>query len=566
MTKTRTMILVRSAMLSGVAGILMTSAPLQAQTHPKPQMSQQMCGELPSGARLVEDGGPTQVRTPQYQEVGRPGYSATNPVATCGTGISRQNLKCVDAYNNNAQLTGDKCAGNPRFDYEMSSGSQVQSSTWNDSDPSVTYWVDKMVQLPDRCPDSTKYAWVTTPPSTSGVCGTQTVSVQVRCMDVTNPDHYYNAWDESSCASVPKPATTREITSQDGCKYDYAIGTWSTNAPSCGQVQETRTVNCQAPDGSPATEAQCATYFTPTDAQASAGMSSSEFWSQGAVYWPEIGSPNYYGNFLSIYRMPAPCDKGDMTAIQDECTVRFRVSSTGAHLGYIKPKSTRFVSDARTCTPSEASDYGSYHWNTPTYVPDQTGVCGSNTKTGRVFCIQNETGSEVSAGLCNPADKPLEKVTFDDTSGCPATTPAPTPTPTPSPTPEVVQVPSETPVYGPPAVIELGACRYTSSGGGRYACGQTFRQNSNPAPFPHELCSGNIIAGSETEITQEYQTFNAGPGWKVKPTLKDVKGARCVVNYRSYGYSDSVQEGWESVYFDGPPTGVQGGLFISKKP
>lgn len=47
--------------------------------------------------------------------------------------------------------------------------------------------------------------------------------------------------------------------------------------------------------------------------------------------------------------------------------------------------------------------------------------------------------------------------------------------------------------------------------------------------------------------------------------LEKVAGAKCVVHCRM-GYSDSNGAGWAGVYYSGPATGREGGVFIGKKP
>jgi len=123
-------------------------------------------------------------------------------------------------------------------------------------------------------------------------------------------------------------------------------------------------------------------------------------------------------------------------------------------------------------------------------------------------------------------------------------------------------------VYAPTS-IKVGWCGYTSSGGGRFACGDrvTYRDDKGPAaPQFSDLCSGRHLAGALTSDTLDgnYQTPNAGKGWTKAPVVEKVAGAQCVVHYR-IGYSDSNMSGWQSVYFDGPAVG-QDGLFIAKKP
>lgn len=152
---------------------------------------------------------------------------------------------------------------------------------------------------------------------------------------------------------------------------------------------------------------------------------------------------------------------------------------------------------------------------------------------------------------------------------------APTPTPTPTPTPE----PTPTPTSIENSQVMLGYCRYTSSGGGRHACGDwgpNYKVGGKSVPGPREFCTGNKIAGyypgDETPspmadpLGMEWNTVKAGYHWSATPILRDVPGAKCVIHYKA-GYSGEWsrdQPVWVSGYFDGPPSGLQGQTWITK--
>lgn len=125
----------------------------------------------------------------------------------------------------------------------------------------------------------------------------------------------------------------------------------------------------------------------------------------------------------------------------------------------------------------------------------------------------------------------------------------------------------------------VGYCRYTSSGGGRHACGDwnpSLKINGQPVPGPSEFCTGNKIAGyvpgdttgspMADPLGMEWNTPKAGYHWSKTPILRDVPGAKCVLHYKA-GYSgewSNDQPVWVSGYFDGPPTGKQGQTWIAK--
>lgn len=385
--------------------------------------------------------------------------------------------------------------------------------------------------------DQADYVWKSVPGSTSGVCGTQDVAVAVSCINAATGATV----DDGQCSAYSKPATSRRVTSTDGCSFDYSASAWSVVPPSCGEVTQTRAVRCVGADGSTATEASCANSLTPPADRLATGISTNEYWSKGPYPWTGAA-----GNSITIWKMPSPCDVGQPEDVRKECEARY-VGKNGTNQSYLRPRESRTVSDSRSCVTTPADQYAGFRWNDPTYVPDRTGVCGENTRTARVFCMRESDGQEVESSLCDASKKPASRQTFQDASGC-------------TPPPEI-QNPA-------PTEIQLGTCNYTSSGGGRYACGDRYTYRPGPAaPYASELCSGNVLAGGDRSdlLDGNYQTPMAGKGWSKQPVLEKVAGAKCVVHWR-LGYSDSNSAGWASVYYSGPATGREGGVFIGKKP
>lgn len=412
------------------------------------------------------------------------------------------------------------------YGYELLSGSTVVGTGQIDARSG-----SGSASLAGSC-EAEDFQWRKTKADVSGMCGTTTVQDTVQCVDASGGGSL--VVDPSQCNANQRPANAPySVTSREGCGYDYTATAWSVAPASCGAVTQSRTVRCVGSDGQPAEEAACANYLTAP----SASTPATSYWSKGPYAWP--GAP---GNAITIYRMPSVCDVGSPDQVQKDCEARF-VNKNGGSASYLHPRETRTVEDRRACTPdTPAGGTPVYAWNTPVYVPDRSDVCGPNTRSGRVFCTKDGT-TEVADSFCSSATKPASVQNFDDTSGCKAT-------------PEIVQSIAE---------VRVNTCGYTSSGGGRYACGPHSNYRPGPAaPWPNEVCSGKVIAG-EPDGFGDYQTPNAGKGWSKAPTVAKIPGARCVVHWK-YGYSDSNQAGWNSVYYDGPPTGRAGGDFISKKP
>lgn len=185
--------------------------------------------------------------------------------------------------------------------------------------------------------------------------------------------------------------------------------------------------------------------------------------------------------------------------------------------------------------------------------------CGMVTVPMRVECVAYETGALLAESACGSERPPLTTMVEDKTACVEAEPPKPPAEPTVS---EPAQVPVAT-------QIQLGTCNYTSSGGGRYACGayQDYRPGPR-APSPRDLCTGSFMAGSDGQgiYDDSKQTPNAGVNWSVQPVMDVSIRAQCVVHWKA-GYSDNGRTAsWYSAYYSGPPSGVAGGMFIGKKP
>lgn len=190
---------------------------------------------------------------------------------------------------------------------------------------------------------------------------------------------------------------------------------------------------------------------------------------------------------------------------------------------------------------------------------DRPSGCGQVMIPVIVQCVNFDTGAALPDSAC-ASERPASMIAGEDRSACPA------PTPSPPPPEPVTAPPAQTP---PPVQLKLGTCNYTSSGGGRFACGEYMNYRPGPkAPAPRELCTGRLLAGSDGQGVYDdaRQTPSAGVGWTTEPVVDASVPAQCIVHWRS-GYSDNGRTAsWFSAYYSGPPTGVQGGLFVGKKP
>lgn len=411
------------------------------------------------------------------------------------------------------------------YTYELLNGAAVVARGVIDARNDPWIATVKPTNLPGCSAGS--FSWKTSSDAPSNICGTQTVPVVSTCVDGSG-----TTIADSLCDAGSRPAATRTVTSSDGCVADYQTTAWSTAAPTCGNVVQTRTVTCVGADGKDMGDTTCALRLTPPEGRDPAQIADAEYWSKGVYAWPNVSNAR-------IWRMPTACDVASSPGeVAKECQLVY-VSKTGVNQPYLRPLASRTVEDRRACQ-SEAG--ASYHWNDPTYVPDKVGMCGTNTRTGVVKCLDG-SGAQVADSLCDAASKPPATQTFEDRSGCIGSDQT------------GVQI----------AQIQLGTCNATS-GGGRYACGPRGNYRNGPtAPWPNELCSGKLVYGNVDGNyvgDPDYGTTST-KGWATPPKLLKVPGARCVVHWK-VGYSDSPYPGWVSAYYDGGPTGKQGGMFIGR--
>jgi hypothetical protein len=440
-------------------------------------------------------------------------YSVTfrNPSA-----VDRLTIYARDTYQNDTDGI---------MNYEILNGSNVIARGVMDMRSSPHSGTTSLTTLPGCAAQS--FNWKTASTTPAGVCGTQEVPVGVSCVDADGA-----TVNDALCDPGTRPSSTRTVTSTDGCVADYQTTAWSTAAPTCGNVRQTRTVSCVGADGRDMGETTCALRLTPPEGRNPSQIADSEYWSKGVYAWPGVANAR-------IWRMSTTCDVSSSPAeVARECELVY-VAKSGVNQPYLRPLSARTIEDRRAC---QSDVKGAYHWNDPTYVPDRTGMCGTNTRSGVVRCLDG-SGAQVDEGLCDARTKPPSTQSFEDLSGCPGSDQS------------GVQI----------AQIQLGTCNATTSGG-RYACGPRGSYRNGPtAPWPNELCSGNLIYGSVDGNyvgTPDY-TKTSTRGWTTPPGVLKVPGARCVVHWK-VGYSDSQLPGWVSAYYDGQPTGREGGMFIGR--
>lgn len=164
------------------------------------------------------------------------------------------------------------------------------------------------------------------------------------------------------------------------------------------------------------------------------------------------------------------------------------------------------------------------------------GACEGGRAAATVTCHDAANGQQVDESRCSPSMRPPTFTTCNTQTS-------------------VTSIPE----------VQVGWCGYTSSGGGRYACGPMpdgFPKVGQVAswPYPSELCTGKQIAVGDGTLSTK--------NWGTQPVTPYVEGAKCVIQTKE-GYSGHWSRDrptWVPYYYDGPPTGRPGGTYIRKKP
>ena len=570
----------------------------------------------PSDYKLVPDGAVGPWR--RMEDDLFPRYVPDAPVSTCGIVGRVTPLKCIQV-SSGSTVEMSKC-DYPNDAYFNFSAENV-NRTLTQVAPSYSFFSLEKSNLGACGYD--QYEWEKQP-NEFGVCGTAMVDVYARCVDKATRRPVY---DESSCNPGLRPTGQEEVTSTAGCTYDYSVGALTMPPESCGAAQKTRAVTCQGGDGKIAGEGDCANFLArfspfgqvvnygedPVESvfvygmpSACAGLDGKALSDECELLTNEEAGARYLRPRSTIVFQDArSCQTetppeyewrtGAFAPVRDSvCGTNTRTATSSCF-----DKASNAQVDDALCDPAK-KPLGSETFDDASGCATQTssaicgdapsqldrsafGSCVSRVGVGgadkqwsvnltravtladgsKAFCVTSNGPSFNGAAqpdrqICGDEENGLSYIAIEGTGVCassnlPSCTPAPTPTPTPPP--------------GPPKEFRLGTCNYTS-GSSKYACGPRANYRPGPAaPYPHDICSGTILAGSETDFTEAYQTPNAGPNWNKAPNpIVNVPGAQCVVHWRSYGYSNQTQQGWETVYFSGPPTGVADGLFIGPKP
>lgn len=619
--------MIRHILLCGAAIVAATPSAVSAQRNYsaiKPQPID-MC--VPKPQFRLENTTPS----PWHSSINTEPYAVDpisagyTPIATCGPAVRWEDLKCVQ-ISNGQEASTSSCNNAATIDaYVASHGNRFvktyKKGTTNTLAAIDVAGVNGAASLP-ACP-SGRYVWKLDEPDTGSICGTQRVAVQSHCYD--NSSQYGPQVDDGFCIASEKPAEKSILVeSKNGCSYDYQAPAWALPEASCGEAVKSRIVACQSSSGATVDNGSCETYFGEYGSEGYGKIFTDDGRGHIIYRMPSLC------NLSTTKQILEECDLRVIAAGDDEntdyasLTPKASMTFNDARTCGEQPGGGDPVYEWKvgTFTPDHARLCGS---NTRTATvscvrkgTDETvaeALCDSATKPATTESFEDVSGC-VPQGVaqCRPGTVPADKVAAAQacmtasgsggsldhvvnleggaTAYCVVGSSVTSQLCAPSDwnggnyqsnderDPSYIMRNGEGVCGGlvasceaknepaPVAQITVGWCGYTSSGGGRYACGDrvTYRNNP-PAPQFEDLCSGRRIAGALTMDTLDgnYQTPNAGKGWSKAPVLENVAGAQCVVHYR-IGYSDANNAGWQSVYFDGPSRVDVGGLFIAKKP
>lgn len=381
------------------------------------------------------------------------------------------------------------------------------------------------------------------PAGVSAVCGSVTRAVPLSCVTSTG----VRAKDQSSCEPAARSAYERrnytKVYRAPGTGYDYYMAETRTVGATpladavrlsgdiydtCLQISE---VEIYSNGVNVALASKGATVSSTPPYNGSTPASLAIDGQQGAIYHSTCSG----GNWLMV-TLPSAVridrivvyGRNDEWGRRDIYNYQVLSGSDVQSSGQIDSRNK-----AGSATPGGSCVPQTFEWRT---VP---GTCVDGRVQNAVTCNDAGSGAVVDVSRCNASMRPASSSTCStQTQTSTASIPA----------------------------VQVGWCGYTSSGGGRYACGPLEDKSPRAAfaatwPYPSDLCTGKLI---ESDLAGT----PGGKNWVIAPVTRPVKGAQCVIHMKS-GYSGHAKNDrptWESYYYDGPPTGHPGGTYINKKP
>jgi len=234
------------------------------------------------------------------------------------------------------------------------------------------------------------FSWKIGPYDSPSACGDVTQTRSVQCVRSDG-----EVIDDATCAAVvTKPVTTTIAKDYTACSYSWAVGAYGAWSTTCGRATSNRSVVCQRSDGSTVSDASCASVGTkPIGVQTSDQTASCTFsWVSGP-----------YGNVVpacgaSVQNRTVTCTRSDGTAADP-------ASCTGT-----KPVSQQAATDYNGC---------GFTWEVGSW--NSAELCGeSATQTRSVQCRRSD-GTAVADGSCivgGSGPKPAVAQTVSSFSGC----------------------------------------------------------------------------------------------------------------------------------------------------
>lgn len=230
-----------------------------------------------------------------------------------------------------------------------------------------------------------RYNWTTTQWIRESGCGEVPQTREVQC---TRQDGTKATSD--LCDPATRPSDSGVGTSYDSCSYAYRAGEWTAwNSTCSAKARRTRRIDCMREDGQDSDTALC-TDTKPVDTEVA------DIYSGCGYAWKSEGYPEAQpscGPVTTTERFS--CLRSDGTKVEDAlCTSP-------------KPNNVNEGTDYRTCT---------FAWQKGTWSP-WSSTCSATAQRVRDVTCHRSDGSIVNSG-CSTADMPVRSETAAIYTGC----------------------------------------------------------------------------------------------------------------------------------------------------
>lgn len=232
------------------------------------------------------------------------------------------------------------------------------------------------------------FAWQARPWVSPQACGDVTQTRDVQCVRSDGV-----AIDDATCAAVfAKPVTTQKGKDYTTCSYRWAVGSYGAWSTTCGKATSSRSVTCQRSDGTTVTDTFCAE--TKPDTQQSSDQLSGCTYTWKTADWmsptPACGA--------SVQSRTVTCTRSDNSvAAPSSCTATM-------------PATQQATTDYSTC---------GYTWEVSAW--DSSNLCGQSAIQTRTVSCRRSDGNLTKESDCityGAGPKPAASQTVSSYTGC----------------------------------------------------------------------------------------------------------------------------------------------------